>query len=308
MTRAVITHGHADHARPGCRHYLAARQSGSILKHRLGRNISLMLLAYGERLHLGGLTLSLHPAGHVLGSAQVRIESAGQVWVVSGDYKIGADATCTPFTPLPCHTFVTESTFGLPVFNWPSQKKVLADINGWWRGNRELGKTSILFAYSLGKAQRILAGLDPAIGPIFTHGAVEKINQCYRRQSIALPATRYVGDVENRAAFGGAMVVAPPSADGNTWTRRFKKPARAFASGWMHIRGHRRRRGVDRGFVISDHCDWQGLNQAIADTNAETVWVSHGYASELVRWLQGQGRDAHLVPPPSDDDATDGGR
>lgn len=305
VPRAVITHGHADHARPGCRHYLAARPSGPILKHRLGRDISLMMLDYGETLHLSGLKLSLHPAGHILGSAQVRIESAGQVWVVSGDYKIGADPTCAAFTPLACHTFVTESTFGLPVFNWPSQKAVLVDINAWWLENQKMGKTCIMFAYALGKAQRILAGLDPAIGPIFTHGAVEKINQCYRRRRIALPATRYVGDVEDEAAFKGAMVVAPPSADGNTWTRRFNKPARAFASGWMHIRGHRRRRVVDRGFVISDHCDWQGLNQTIVDTGAETVWVTHGYATELVRWLQEQGLDARTVPTHVSDDTTD---
>lgn len=296
VERAVITHGHADHARPGCQRYLATRSSGPILKHRLGPDTDLQLLDYGETISMGGLKLSLHPAGHILGSAQVRIESAGQVWVVSGDYKIGSDSTCTPFEPVTCHTFVTESTFGLPVFNWRPQADVLTDINTWWRENREQGRTSIMFAYALGKAQRIQAGLDPSIGPIFTHGAVENINACYRQQGIDLPVTRYAGQIDDPAEFAGAMVIAPPSADVGSWMRRFRNPARAFASGWMHIRGNRRRRSVDRGFVLSDHCDWAGLNQAIRDSAAETVWVTHGYASEMARWLQEQGYNARVIP------------
>ena len=296
VDRAVITHGHADHARPGCRNYLATNQSGSILAHRLGPEIDMQLLTYGETVFLNGVKLSLHPAGHILGSAQVRLEYGGQVWVVSGDYKTGFDATCAPFEPLKCHTFVTESTFGLPVFNWRSQKEIFADINRWWRNNQAQGITSIMFAYALGKAQRILAGLDPSIGRIFTHGAVENINSCYRQQGIPLPDTRYVAEVEDKSEFEGAMVLAPPSADTAAWTRRFGKSVRAFASGWMHIRGNRRRRAVDRGFVLSDHCDWNGLNQSIRETGAESIWVTHGYANELVRWLQGQGLEARVVP------------
>jgi putative mRNA 3-end processing factor len=215
---------------------------------------------------------------------------------VSGDYKTGADATCAPFEPLRCHTFITESTFGLPVFKWRPQQDVLADINTWWRANRDQGRTSIMFAYALGKAQRILAGVDPSIGPIFTHGAVENVNACYRRQGVYLPATRHVGQIEDRGQFKGALVIAPPSADVAAWTRKFKNPGRAFASGWMHIRGHRRRRTVDRGFVLSDHCDWDGLNRVIGQTGAESVWVTHGYAGEMVRWLTELGYDARVLP------------
>ena len=296
VDRAVITHAHADHARAGSRCYLASEPSAGILKHRLGQKIRLQLLDHGERLDLDGLKLSLHPAGHILGSCQVRLEAGGQVWVVSGDYKTGADATCSAFEPLACHTFVTESTFGLPVFNWPSQTAILADINDWWRSNRDQGATSLLFAYALGKAQRVLSGLDASIGPILTHGAVENINACYRQQGVALPHTRPVSAISDPSQFKGAMVIAPPSANTGAWTKRFKRVSRAFASGWMHIRGHRRRRSVDRGFVLSDHCDWPGLNRAIAETSAETVWVTHGYASELVRWLADQGLNAQVVP------------
>ncbi len=292
----MITHAHADHARPGCRSYLASRPSGDILRHRLGQDIKLKLPDYGDVIHLNGLKLSLHPAGHILGSAQVRIESAGQVWVVSGDYKTGSDNTCSTFEPIRCHTFVTESTFGLPVFNWEAQENILADINAWWRENHERGKTSLIFAYALGKAQRILSGLDPSIGPIFSHGAVENINECYRRQGVELPDTRYTGEAEDRSEYNGAMVIAPPSTDNSAWTRKFKNPSRAFASGWMHIRGQRRRRSLDRGFVLSDHCDWQGLNLVIRETACESVWVTHGYAAELARWLQDQGLDARVIP------------
>jgi len=305
VDRAVITHAHADHARAGSRRYLASKLSSAVLRHRLGRHIDLQLLDYGERLYLDGLNLSFHPAGHILGSSQVRMEADGQVWVVSGDYKIGIDATCIAFEPLACHTFVTESTFGLPIFNWPPQDAVLAEINSWWQSNRDQGVTSLLFAYALGKAQRILSGIDASIGPILTHGAVDNVNTCYRQQGVLLPHTRPVNTISDPKQFEGALVVAPPSANTGAWTRRFRHSSHAFASGWMHIRGHRRRRGVDRGFVLSDHCDWQGLNQAITETAAETVWVTHGYAREMVRWLADKGFDAHVLPSRFSSDITD---
>lgn len=298
VARAVITHAHADHARPGSGRYLTARPGGAILKHRLGQDIQLQTVDYGETLDCHGIRLSLHPAGHILGSAQVRLEHAGQVWVVSGDYKVGADATCAPFEPLICHTFITEATYGLPVFHWPPQQTVIDEINVWWRRNRDQGRTSLLLAYSLGKAQRVLAGLDPTIGPIFTHGAVEAINAGYRERGVELPDTRPVSEVDPVDGRVGALVLAPPSADTVAWTRRFGDLSRAFASGWMQIRGHRRRRAVDRGFVLSDHCDWPGLNQTIRDTTAASVWVTHGYAVELARWLREQGCDARVLPLP----------
>jgi putative mRNA 3-end processing factor len=285
VQRAVITHAHADHARRGSGAYLTCAAGAPLLKARLGDQIRLQAPAYGEKLSLGRVQISLHPAGHILGSSQVRIELGGRVCVVSGDYKMEDDPTCEPMEPLPCHQFITESTFGLPIFRFPSQQQVLTDIGSWWQSNRESGRTSVLFAYALGKAQRVIAGLDPSIGPILTHGAVEKINACCRQSGVRLPATRPVGSVEDKKGFRGAIVIAPPSADHPAWLRKFADPSRAVASGWMQIRGNRRRRSLDRGFVLSDHSDWRGLNRAIAATGAETVGVTHGYAAELVRWL-----------------------
>jgi len=292
VENAVITHGHGDHARWGNQHYLAVKSSERILRTRLGDDINLQTVEYGETISLNGLQVSLYPAGHILGSAQIRLERGGEVWVVSGDYKIEPDVTCAPFEPLKCHTFVSESTFGLPVFKWRPQAEIFDAINHWWRENRERGQTSILFAYSLGKAQRIIAGLDPSIGPILTHGAVENMNQCYREAGVALPPTCHPADAAAKPEFAGAMVVAPPSADSPGWTKKFSQAAKAFASGWMQIRGNRRRRSIDRGFVLSDHSDWPGLVSAIRQTGAETIWVSHGYTAEMVQWLRENGLNA----------------
>ncbi|MBW2435634.1 MAG: ligase-associated DNA damage response exonuclease [Desulfobacterales bacterium] len=295
VDRAIITHAHADHARPGCRQYLASFDGEGILRLRLGPDIRLQSVDYGEKVTLNGVTVSLHPAGHVLGSAQIRIEHKGEVWVVSGDYKVETDATCRAFEQLKCHTFVTESTFGLPVFKWRPQADIFADINNWWKTNQAQGKTSVLFAYSLGKAQRVIAGLDATIGPIFTHGAVENINQCYQEAGILLPATRHVATVDDKNAFAGAMAVAPPSADTPAYTKRFANASKAFASGWMQIRGMRRRRAVDRGFVLSDHSDWSGLIDTIKASEAENIWVTHGYSAEVVQYLQEQGLNARQI-------------
>ncbi len=295
VKRAVITHAHADHARPGSRTYLCAREGQSLLQTRLGADARIEGRSYGEAIHLNGVTLSLHPAGHIRGSAQVRIEHKGHVTVVSGDYKTDPDPTCTPLEPLRCHTFISESTFGLPIFKWPPADAVMTAIHDWWRENRAQGRTSILFAYALGKAQRILTALDPAAGPILTHGAVEKINHIYRREGVMLPETRHVGALEDRSLRREALVIAPPSADHPAWMRRFPTRSRAFASGWMRIRGHRRRRSVDRGFVISDHSDWNGLTETIASTGAEAIGLTHGYAAELARWLQEKGKAAEVV-------------
>ncbi len=295
VDRAVITHAHADHARPDCRYYLAASDGEGILRLRLGDDIRLQSVGYGEKVALNGVSVSLHPAGHVLGSAQVRIEHKGEVWVVSGDYKIESDTTCAAFEQLKCDTFVTESTFGLPVFKWRPQTDVFADINGWWRSNQAAEKTSVLFAYSLGKAQRVIAGLDATLGPIFTHGAVENVNKCYLQAGISLPETRHVASVEKKNAFVGGMVVVPPSADTPAYTKRFTNVSKAFTSGWMQIRGMRRRRSVDRGFVLSDHSDWSGLIKTIMASGAENIWVTHGYTAEVVQYLQEQGLNARQV-------------
>jgi putative mRNA 3-end processing factor len=290
VARAVITHGHSDHARIGHGHYLAAAPGLGILRARLGA-IAADGLAYGETVEHNGVRISLHPAGHVLGSAQVRMEYRGEVWVASGDYKVEADTTCAPFEPVRCHTFITESTFGLPIYRWAPQREVYADINAWWARNAAQGRASILLGYAFGKAQRMLSGLDPALGAIVCHGAVEALNRVYRAAGVALPATRMVSDVA-REELRRAIVLAPPSAAGSPWIRRFGDYSDAFASGWMLVRGARRRRGVDRGFVLSDHADWPGLLAAIQATGAQRVIVTHGSVPVMVRWLRQNGYDA----------------
>jgi putative mRNA 3-end processing factor len=292
VERAVVTHAHGDHLAWGCGAYLVSEDGVGVARDRLSADASIRGLAYGSALDINGVRVSLYPAGHILGSAQVRLEHDGEVWVVSGDYKTDPDPTCRPFEPVRCHTFVTESTFGLPIYRWPSQEAVLADINAWWRANQAEGKATLLFGYALGKAQRLLAGLDPSIGPILTHGAVERVNRAYREAGVGLPPTTYAGAVDRRADWSAAIVVAPPSADGSVWTRRFGDQATGFASGWMLVRGARRRRSLDRGFPLSDHVDWPSLLTAIEATGAAQVLVTHGFTGPVVRWLRERGLDA----------------
>ena len=293
--RALITHGHSDHARPGHGHYLCTHQAAPVIRHRLGP-VRLEMIAYGEVRRIGGVTVSFHPAGHVPGSAQIRVERDGEVWVVSGDYKVDADGLSEPFVPVTCHTFISECTFGLPVFSWEPQEAVLAQINRWWAANAADGRISILGAYALGKAQRILSGLDPDIGPILTHGAVEATTKVLRTQGYALPETVPVMAGVGAKSHPRAIVIAPPSAEATPWANRFgPTAAAAFASGWMRLRGVRRRRGAETGFVLSDHADWPGLNAAIRATGAERVFVTHGYTTVFRRWLESQGYDAGIV-------------
>lgn len=293
VERAVITHAHGDHARRGHAHYLAHEDSAGVLRARLGDDIVLQTLPYGVAIEHQGVRISLHPAGHVLGSAQVRMEHGGRVWVASGDYKLDADGTCVPFEPVRCDTFITESTFGLPIYRWPAQAALWAEVNAWWQANAAEGRPSVLFCYAFGKAQRVLQGVDASIGPILVHGAVEPLNAAYRAAGVALPPTRHATDAGlDAATLRQALVLAPPSAQGTPWMRRFPRHADAFASGWMRLRGTRRRRGVDRGFVLSDHADWPGLQAAIAATGAGQVFVTHGSVAVMVRWLREQGLDA----------------
>ncbi len=295
VERAVITHAHADHARRGHRSVLASARGQGVLRARLG-DVPMQAAAWGERVAVGDVVVSLHPAGHVLGSAQVRVEHRGRVWVASGDYfctgSNEANATCDAFEPVRCECFITESTFGLPIYRWRPQSQVMAEINAWWQTNANAGCTSLLLGYSFGKAQRLLAGVDASIGPIFVHGAVEPLNQAYRQAGVALPATRPVDEATSRTDLARALVVAPPAVQGSAWTRRLGDYRDAFASGWMQLRGARRRQGLDRGFVLSDHADWPGLERAIAATGATRVIVTHGYEAVMVRWLQQQGLQA----------------
>lgn len=284
VDRAIVTHAHSDHARYGSVRYLCAAPGEKVLQHRLGGTARIETLAYGETLDIDGVKISLHPAGHILGSSQVRIENKGEVWVVSGDYKLNPDPTCEAFEPLKCHTFITESTFGLPIYRWPDREELFADINSWWSKNKAAGRNSLILCYALGKAQRVLSGLDLSIGPVYTHGAVEAMNDVYRSSGVSLPDTiKIQSGVEIEK---GAMILAPPSAQNTPWQRKLQPVSVAFASGWMQVRGIKRRRSYDKGFVMSDHCDWNSLLTAVKASEASNVLVTHGYSEIFSRYLQ----------------------
>lgn len=297
VSRAIVTHAHGDHLTWGCGSYLVSHEGLRVTRERLGQDApKVESIGYGESRAINGVQFSLHPAGHILGSAQIRVEYRGEVWVVSGDYKTDADRTCTAWEPVRCHTFVTESTFGLPIYRWPTQQQVFDDINAWWQRNADEGRASLLFGYALGKAQRLLSGLDASIGPVLTHGSVERMTACYRAGGIELPSTLNATSATRDDSWSRAMIVAPPSASGSTWTRRFGNNAStAFASGWMHVRGARRRRSVDRGFTLSDHVDWPQLLGAIESTGAARVFVTHGFSDIVVRWLRERGLESHVL-------------
>ncbi len=301
VDRALITHGHSDHARWGHGAYLSTYQAAPVIRHRLG-DIVLDTIAYGETRRIGDVTVTFHPAGHVPGSAQIAVERGGEVWVVSGDYKVEPDGLSEPFAPVPCHAFISECTFGLPVFRWQSQALVSDQINTWWAANAAAGRMSIIGAYALGKAQRIMAMVDPGIGPILTHGAISATTDILRSQGYALPNTLHVGAGVGAKSHPGALVIAPPSALGSVWAGRFGPADQAVASGWMALRGLRRRRGAATGFVLSDHADWAGLNTAIRATGAQRVFVTHGYTAVFRHWLADQGYDAGIVETEYDGD------
>ena len=300
---AVLTHAHADHARPGSRRYLAAGASVGVLRHRLGE-IDLRAVPYGEPLQLGGATVSLHPSAHVLGAAQVRVEVDGEVWVVTGDYKRDRDPTCAPFEPLACDVLITEATFGLPVYVWDDPGEVARRILAWWRSDP--GRPSLLFGYAFGKAQRLLAELATAaeasgepLGSIKVHGAVDALLPAYRAAGVELPQTVKVGSDADDGRHDGALVLAPPGAHRSAWTRRFEAPQTAFASGWMAVRGQRRRRGYEQGFVLSDHADWPGLLRTVEESGADRVFVTHAGSEVFADYLKDErGLDAAAWPSP----------
>ncbi|MGN8158221.1 ligase-associated DNA damage response exonuclease [Salinisphaera sp. RV14] len=293
VERALITHAHADHARPGHRRYWTAAPGEALLRHRLGADIDCSGVAYGESLRFGDARVSFHPAGHILGSAQIRVEAGGEVWVASGDYKRAHDPTCADFELVPCDTFITEATFALPVYRWSSSAEVAREVAAWWRDNAAAGRASVLFCYALGKAQRLLAELgqrdDLPAQRAFLHGALVPLTQVYRAAGIEMLATEPVSAQPKDRDLSTALVLAPPSAAGSRWMRRFGEHRSGFASGWMRIRGNRRRRGYDRGFVLSDHADWPSLIDTIEATGARRVLATHGRTDVLVSYLRQRG-------------------
>lgn len=290
VDKAIITHGHADHSRWGHKQYITHHTNVPIIKHRLG-DIRVAGKEYNETFTINNVKFSLHPAGHIMGSSQIRVEHKGNVWVFSGDYKIEDDGISVPYEPIKCNTFITECTFGLPAFKWTPQEEVFSSINSWWSKNQEEGKTSILFGYSLGKAQRLLKYLDHSIGRIYTHGAIENMTEVLRPM-IDFPKTTLITRDTKKEELKGNLVLAPPSTHGGTWIRKMVPYVTASASGWMAFRGARRRRAIDKGFVLSDHCDWRGLLEAIKATTAEKIICTHGYTTIFSRYLREIGYDA----------------
>ncbi len=298
VERAVLTHLHGDHARPGSRKVLCPEPAVPLARQRLPDS-EIEGLPYGQPIALGGLTLSFHPSGHILGAAQVRLERRGEVWAISGDYKRSPDPTCPPFEPVRCHTFVTEATFGLPIYRWEPTAQVLRELLGWWRDNRDHGIASVVFCYALGKAQRLLAELRMLTDePAYAHGAVVSLTRLYRAAGVRMLSLLPVAETRRGADFAGALVLAPPSARATPWTKRFGDYSSALVSGWMRVRGMRRRRGVDRGFALSDHADWPALLDTVRETGAERVLVTHGYAPAFARYLRDQGVEARALDTP----------
>ena len=285
VARALITHAHADHARPGCDEYWATTSSAGILRQRLGQSINLRTLNYRQQQQIGNAVVSFHSAGHVLGSAQIRIEVNGEVWVITGDYKRCPDPSCEPFDPVPCDVLITEATFALPIYRWSDGATLAHSIKEWWQGDRS--RPSLLFCYAFGKAQRVMAELA-AIGvddEVLLHGAVETVTRHYRDLSVPMVPSRPVSEIPRKDSLAGRLVLAPPSAHRSSWMRRFPAPQTAFASGWMAVRGARRRKGYERGFVLSDHADWQGLIRTVKESGAQRVYVTHGQNDVLARYL-----------------------
>ena len=293
VERALITHGHSDHARAGHGAVLATQETLDIMRLRYGENFagSTQAVCYGEKLKLEGARVSFHPAGHVLGSAQIRVEYNGLRAVASGDYKDISDPTCVPFELVPCDVFITEATFGLPVFRHPDTAgeilKLLRSIELFPE------RAHLVGAYTLGKAQRVIALLRAAgyDKPVYIHGAAEATSRYYQSRGIDLGRIGLVRDA-NKADLAGHIIVCPPTAMSDRWSRHFPDPVIAFASGWMRVRARARQRGITLPLVISDHADWDGLTATIAGTGASEVWVTHGQEDALVHWCRTKGLKA----------------
>lgn len=284
VNKAIITHGHSDHARPGSKSYLSHTFTKPIMEARLGENVY-ETIGWNEPIYINGVKLSLHPAGHIIGSSQVRVEYNNEVWVVSGDYKTENDGISGNFEPVRCNVFVTESTFGLPIYKWQPQQEIYDDIRTWIMGNKANGKASVLLAYSLGKAQRVLDALTPFNETILLHGAVWNMQQALVSTGYNGPSIERITPETPKEKFKNSIIIAPSSADGSSWIRKFEPYGLGICSGWMQVRGNVRRNNADAGFVLSDHADWPGLLEAVKATKAEKVYVTHGFQAAFSKYL-----------------------
>jgi len=294
VDRAIITHAHSDHARWGSKYYLCHRQTKPLLRLRLGEN-NFQGVEWEETTDINGVKVSLHPAGHMIGSSQIRVEHKSEVWVVSGDYKIEDDGLSGKFEPVACNTFITESTFGLPIYNWKTQSEIFRDIQDWICRNKENGKVSVLTAYSLGKAQRLLQCIPEVCKDIFVHGAIWNAHEALVNSGISLPDVKRVTNDIPKEFYKGSVVIAPSGAESSPWIKRFNPYSVGICSGWMQVRGNVRRSNADAGFALSDHADWNGLISAVKATGAEKVFVTHGFQAAFSRYLNEHGIEAAEV-------------
>ena len=285
---AVITHGHADHARWGMGHYISTPMTADIMRIRIGKDISVTAHEYHAPFDLNGVRVTLIPAGHILGSAQVVLEHNNQRSIITGDFKTDDDPTVHPFEAMPCDLLVMETTFALPIYHWPSATDVMADIHAFWQQNQVAGEHTVLYAYSLGKAQRLVAGLDSTVGPVAVHRAVDNMNQVYKQYGFLdnLPPVLTKSEVADWDRPG--IIIAPPATQGSAWLKTLGRYREAYVSGWMLSRGQTRRRNM-RGFVLSDHADWAGLNATVAACAPTQVWTMHGSTHIYAKYLQEQG-------------------
>jgi putative mRNA 3-end processing factor len=302
VDKAIITHGHGDHAHQGMKEYIATTTAEHILHKRLGQDIKLTTYPYGEIFRMGEVDVSFHSAGHILGSSQVRIQYKDEVWVFTGDFKRDEDLTCEPFQVVPCDVFISEATFSLPVYSWPLFSLEVKEIYDWWMKNREEGFNSVLCCYALGKAQRLIAGLRQYTDDkIWVHGTIDELNHCYEKTGLSWPNVEKV-PLETKIKMAGDMILCPPSALGSSWAKRLTPKKVAFASGWMRLRGNRRRKGYERGFVISDHADWPSLVRTVQETGCKKVYFTHGNTDTIVKYLNEMGIKAYDLKLPYDNE------
>lgn len=300
VEKAIITHGHGDHAHWGMDEYIATSTAEHILHKRLGADIKLTTYPYGEVFRMGEVDVSFHPAGHILGSSQVRIQYKDEVWVFTGDFKRDEDLTCEPFQVVPCDVFISEATFSLPVYSWPPFMNEVKDIHEWWMKNRSEGFNSVLCCYALGKAQRLIAGLREITNDkIWVHGTIDELNKCYEKTGLSWENVEKV-PLESKVKMAGDMILCPPSALGSTWAKRVSPKKVAFASGWMRLKGNRRRKGYERGFVISDHADWPSLIRTVKETGCKKVYFTHGNTDAIVKYLNESGIKSYDLKLPYD--------
>lgn len=291
---AVISHGHADHARWGNKHYLCHHDSKAILKHRIGQDISIESIGYNDPKNINGVEVRFFPAGHIIGSAQIRLEYKGYVIVFSGDYKTQPDYISAPYEPVKCHEFITESTFGLPIYKWKSEDQLRDELHHWIRQNQQNNRTSVFIGYSLGKAQRIMKLVENT-DQVFVHSAIHNLNNAIHSSGIDLPETHLLEPDFDKKLVENKVVILPPALLDSRLLKRIPNAATAICSGWMQIRGNRRWRAVDAGFSVSDHADWDGLISAVKATEAEKVYVTHGSQATFSKYLNEIGIEAEEV-------------